>query len=135
MFAGTSGLLTKRPENVSTYEGQSVNFTCVTNNTIPVNWELKNGTTYKLFFGGAVAMKFDRRIVVRSGTVDGDYTLTILSVKLSDVGMYTCIDRAGSGPDNSSATLLVQGKNYSIVFQINTAFYIHILFIYGICNC
>ena len=112
MFAGASGLLTKRPEHVSAYTGQSVSFTCVTNLSIPVNWMFENGTAYKLFSGGEVTWTFARRITVRNGTVDGDYTLTILDVMLSDVGVYTCIDRAGSGPDNSPATLIVKGKNY-----------------------
>ena len=111
MFAGVSGLITKRLESVSAFTGQSVNFTCVTNFSIPVNWMFENGTAYNLFRGGEVTWTLARRITVRNGSVDGDYTLTILDVMLSNVGVYTCIDRAGSGPDDSSATLIVQGKN------------------------
>ena len=117
-FCTTKGYcsLTTRPHNVTIFAYESAEFHCGSNTTIhgtsvlvPVNWEF-SGEKDCVFCIGMLTYKYIGRYSVNTSVV-GEYTLRVENITLNDNGVYTCIDDAGFGPDQASASLMVQEQS------------------------
>ena len=94
---------------------ESVNLHCGSNTTergtdtlVPVQWEF-SGEEDCVNCIGTLIYKYIGRYSVDTSVV-GEYTLRVEIITKNDSGIYRCIDDAGSGPDEASAWLIVNGE-------------------------
>ena len=122
--------LTTRPQNVTRFlerycetdelksravPRESVEFQCGsyskqdgTDNLVPVDWRF-SGEEDCIYCSGFLSYKYIGRYSVNA-SVAGEYTLRVENITKKDEGVYTCIDNAGFGPDEASASLTINGK-------------------------
>lgn len=115
----TNADIITRPQNISTVTGRSVQLTCSTSGTAPVNWEFMTDdkTRYdRIYSTGTVVNVHCERFVA---THESTNKLTILNASLSDAGSYKCRDNAGQGPQVATATLNVIGEFGFIYRRMN----------------
>lgn len=107
--------MTTRPRNAARYLHDSVEFRCGSDVTdrgerIPVNWKF-SGEKDCIYCAGTLTNAHAGRYSVDASVI-GETALRVENITVDDVGFYTCVDAAGSGPEESSAELIIiHGEN------------------------
>ena len=108
--AGFDGAIIIHPQSSSVLRGQSVQFTCGTNNIDRVNWRFRSSLTRKvveIVEADHIVNGFKINFMyARNETVN---VLTHKNASMIDGGTYTCIEFMGTG-ETSAAELIVLGK-------------------------
>ena len=115
-----SSSLTTRPQSVSKTLHESVEFHCGsdasqqgTGDLVPVDWVF-SGEKDCVLCSGVLTYKYAGRYSVDM-SVPGEYTLRVENITENDIGVYKCIDGAGFGPDEASASLYIEERSDAVV--------------------
>ena len=96
--------------NITMFIPKFVEFRCGSNKSYPVDWKF-SGEEEDIFKSGVLSYKYIGRYSVTSVTTSGavEYSLRIEKNTRKEIGVYTCVDDAGFGPDKAAAELVARG--------------------------
>lgn len=115
--AGVDAMLTRRPENATILAGDEAVLVCATSENRPVDWRHHPSSSSsssmrwnQVYTADIFVWDRGRPAAVLRNVTTREYTLVIQNVTTDHSGTYSCVDRAGLGPDEASAELTVIGK-------------------------